>query len=399
MNNGGNALYIQSGGPTAVINASAYGVIKECRKSAEIRRIYASEHGILGVIRKKLFDVTEEMENEDRLPRTPSMIFGSCRYEIDEKDPQKKDYEAVLETLKELDIRYLFINGGNGSARAGLRLGGFLRERGYDAKLIVIPKTVDNDISCIDHAPGYPSAARHVVLTVSELARDMMTYDTELIMFAEVMGRNTGFLAAAALAASEIGRGPDLIYVPETVFDQQRFISDVRMVLEEKGKCFAVIAEGVRTADGRFLFEDTSINKGMDMQKNMGGLTPYVSRLLRDHFDCKIRGIDLGLMQRCGAHDVSEIDREEAEEAGRQAVRAAVRGETMKMVTIEREKGPVYRPVYGLEELEQVAGSDKNLSPDYVTEDRRFIKREFLNYIMPLIGELPEYTVLRNPYV
>ena len=399
MENKANALYIQSGGPTAVINASAYGAIRECRKSAEIDRIYASEHGILGVIRNRLFDVTETMEEEERLPFTPSMIFGSCRYEISEEDPDQKDYRAVLETLKERNIRYLFINGGNGSARAGLRLGKFLKSRGYEIRLIVIPKTVDNDISCIDHAPGYPSAARHVALTVSELARDMMTYDTPLIMFAEVMGRNTGFLAAAALAAGEIDRGPDLIYVPEVVFDRQNFIEDVGTVLKKKGKCFAVIAEGVKTADGKFLFEDTSVNKGMDMQKNMGGVTPYVSGLLRQHFQCKIRGIDLGLMQRCGAHDVSEIDRKEAEEAGRQAVRAAVRGETMKMVTIERENGKEYNARYGLVNLEQVAEQDKSLSLSYVTEDRHYIKKEFLEYVMPLIGECPRYTVLTTPYV
>lgn len=382
-----------------MINASAYGVITECRNQPEIDRIYASEHGILGLINRKLFDITEKLTDEKSLPDTPSMLFGSCRYEIDEEDPGQTDYHKALDTLRDLHIRYIFINGGNGSVRAGLRLGRFLRSQNYDFRLIVIPKTVDNDISCIDHAPGYPSAARHVALTVAELARDMMTYDTELIVFAEVMGRNTGFLAAASTAARKIDMGPDLIYVPEITFSKEKFISDVRQVLEKKGKCFAVAAEGVRTADGRFLFEDVSINKGMDMQKNMGGITPCISQLLRQHFSCKIRGIDLGLMQRCSIHNVSEIDRQEAEQLGRLAVKAAVSKESFRMVTLNRKPGRPYEAVYSLAGLEDVAKKDNCLPLSYVTETENDIKEEFLDYILPLIGKLPNYTVLNREYV
>lgn len=382
-----------------MINTSAYGVIDECRRHSQIERIYASEHGIVGLIERRLFDITEGMEDEVLLPVTPSMIFGSCRYEIDENDPLQKDYHKILKNLRSLNIRYIFINGGNGSVRAGLRLGRFLASQNYEFSLIVVPKTVDNDISCIDHAPGFPSAARHVAVTVSELARDMMTYDTGLILFTEVMGRNTGFLAAASMAAKKIDLGPDLIYVPEVVFDQQKFISDIRRVLEKKGKCFAVVAEGVKTADGKFLFEDVSVNRGMDMQKNMGGITPYLSQLLREHFDCKIRGIDLGLMQRCGAHDASYVDREEAEELGRRAVRAALRGESMKMITMERAPGQQYEAVYGLAGLEQVAEKDNCLPLSYVNETGDYIREEFYDYIMPLIGELPRYTVFHKHYI
>lgn len=399
MNKHANALYIQSGGPTAVINTSAYGVMDECRKHPEIERIYASEYGIMGLIERKIFDITQEMPDEILLMGTPSMVFGSCRYDIDEMDPQERDYGKILDTLQSLDIHYIFINGGNGSVRAGYRLGLYLKSQNYDFKLIVIPKTVDNDITCIDHAPGFPSAARHVVLTVSELAQDMMTYDTELILFTEVMGRNTGFLAAASIAAKEIAQGPDLIYVPEVVFEQQKFIDDVRQVLKTKGKCFAVVAEGVKTADGKFLFEDISVNREMDMQKNMGGITPYLNQLLRENFDCKIRGIDLGLMQRCGAHDASALDRVEAEELARRAVKAAVSGDTLKMVTMERLPGKAYKTVYGLVSLEKVAKRDHSLPLTYMNESQNCIKEEFMDYILPLIGELPKYAVLNRQYV
>lgn len=382
-----------------MINTSAYGVIDECRKHLKIEKIYASEYGIIGVIEKKIFDVTKDMAHEVLLRGTPSMIFGSCRYDIDESDPEKTDYKKILKTLKSLNIRYIFINGGNGSVRSGHRLGEYLESQNYDFKLIVIPKTVDNDISCIDHAPGFPSAARHVAITVSELSRDMMTYDTELIMVAEVMGRNTGFLAAASMMAKGIDRGPDLIYVPEAVFGQQKFIEDVSRVLKAKGKCFAVVAEGVRTGDGKFLFEDTSINRDMDMQKNMGGITPYLNQLLRARFDCKIRGIDLGLMQRCSTHDASDIDCEEAEELGRRAVRAAIQGNTFKMITMKREPGKKYKVVYGLVDLKKVAKKDNALPVSYINESRNYINEDFLDYITPLVGKLPKYTVLNRQYV
>lgn len=394
-----NALYIQSGGPTAVVNASAYGVLDECRKNPAIDKIYGAEHGIVGVMERKLFDVTERLEEEELLLITPSMIFGSCRYEIDENDSDCRDYKKVLETLRDLDIRYIFINGGNGSVRAGLKLGEFLKSQNYDFRLMVVPKTVDNDISCIDHAPGFPSAARHVAITAAELARDMMTYDTELIMFAEVMGRNTGFLAAASLAAGQIGLAPDLIYVPERVFDRHKFVADVRRVMERKGKCFAVIAEGVKTGNGKFLFEDRFVNRGMDLQKNMGGITPHLNRLLRDHFDCKLRGIDLGLMQRCGAHDASELDRQEAEELGRKAVRAAVGGESFQMTAVQRSPGKAYEAEYGLVSLKEAAEKDNSLPQSCINETGDYIREEFLDYILPLIGKLPKYAVLNRRYI
>ena len=190
-----------------------------------------------------------------------------------------------------------------------------------------------------------------------------------------------------------------MIYVPEVVFDQKKFIADIRRVLDRKGKCFAVVAEGVKTADGKFLFEDISVNRGMDMQKNMGGITPYLNQLLRDNFDCKIRGIDLGLMQRCGAHDASDIDREEAEELGRRAVRTAVAGQSLKMVTLSRAPGAQYQAVYDLASLEEVAKEDNCLPMSYVNEDKDYIKEGFYDYIMPLIGELPRYTVLNRRYI
>ncbi|MDD3337546.1 MAG: diphosphate--fructose-6-phosphate 1-phosphotransferase [Lachnospiraceae bacterium] len=390
-----NALYIQSGGPTAVINASAYGVIEACREyQPDIHRLYASAHGIVGVMEGKLYDCFAEEEGQlELLKETPSMAFGSCRYEV--REDTDIDYEKILDTLKRFQIYYIFINGGNGSAAAGLRLYQYLTGKNYEFRLMVIPKTVDNDIAGIDHAPGFPSAARHVVTSIAELVHDMHTYDTELIMVAEVMGRNTGFLAAASLAAGETGYGPDLIYVPEVVFDPEQFIQDVRNVLERKGKCFVVVPEGVRTADGKYLFENTTVNKGTDPSRNMGGITPYLNALLREHFICKIRCIDLGLMQRCAVHDASALDLEEAELLGRSAVEAAVKGASGQMVTLLRRQDVPYQTETDSIPLEQVAEKDRVLDLAYVTSEHNYIQKTYLKYILPLIGPLPEYASLK----
>ena len=388
-----NALYVQSGGPTSVINSSAYGVISECRENADkIGKLYASEHGLAGVISGRLFDLSvEEPQQCDLLKQTPAMIFGSCRHMISNEDCKK-----FLHTLEKFHIRYLFMNGGNGTVRSCCQLYEFLTAAGYDFRIIEIPKTIDNDISKIDHSPGFPSAARHLAIGISELVQDMLVYDTDLIMVAEVMGRKSGYLAASTLAAATTGFGPDLIYVPEVVFDRKKFVQDIAETLSKKGKCFAVISEGVKNADGKYLFEGTTVNKTDNPVLNMGGVTPYISALLRKHFPCKIRGIDMGLMQRCAAHDISSIDRREAILLGRAAVRAALNGTTGKMMSLQRISSTPYRTKIIPLELESVANSDKSLPNEYINDSNNGIQNSFLDYIMPLIGELPVYASLHK---
>lgn len=384
---GKNILYLQSGGPTAVINATAYGVISECgRTLPDGVKLYAARHGILGVIRGDLAEPAGDEEKLAKLIRTPSMAFGSTRYEL----TSDEDYRRVEETLSRFGIGHILINGGNGSAAAAMRLQRRLDDDGVNCGVLVIPKTVDNDVAGIDHAPGFPSAARHVVITVSELLRDMQSYETDLIMAVEVMGRNTGFLAAASLAAGRIGRAPDLIYVPERTFDPEQFVRDVREVTARKGKCFAVIPEGVKTPAGKYLFEDTTVNKGKDPSVNMGGITEYLSTLLRMHFSCKIRCIDLGLMQRCAAHNASPVDLQEAEALGRMAVRLAREGHREEMLTILRSGAGSYEPLFGVMPLSETAGISANLPEQYIGEDGHSVKESYLDYILPLIGELGE---------
>ena len=429
-------MYLQSGGPTAVINTTAYGVIAQMAETADSgRKLYIARHGILGVIRGDLLEPETDPEKLLRLRETPSMAFGSTRYQL----RTDEDYRKAEETLCRFDIGQILVNGGNGSAAAAMRLQQRLDADGIDCGVLLIPKTVDNDVAGIDHAPGFPSAARHVVISVAELIRDMWSYETDLIMAVEVMGRNTGFLAGASKAAGLIGHAPDLIYVPERVFDPEQFVRDVREVIARKGKCFAVIPEGVRTASGKYLFEDTTVNKGADPSVNMGGITEYLSVLLRAHFTCKIRCIDLGLMQRCAAHDASPVDREEAETLGRMAVQYALSGEREKMLTIRRgnsgssdgnsgssdgnsgssdgsngssgssgssdgssgsnggssgSSGADYAPEYGLMPLGETAGRSAVLPEEYIGEDGHSVKDSYLDYVLPLLGDLPRMAEL-----
>lgn len=392
-----NALYIQSGGPTSVINASAYGVISACKQNKDkINKLYSVKHGTIGLINGDLIDIsTLDEEQLELLPQTPSMIFGSSRYRMPPADMDDTDYKKILETLQTYNIAYIFFNGGNGTVRACKEIKEYLDGQRYDCNIILIPKTVDNDISYIDHAPGFPSAARHVAISIAQLAHDIRTYDTGLITTVEVMGRNTGFLAAASIMADKDGNGPDLIYIPEVVFDPDKFVQDVKGVYEKKGKCFVVIAEGVKTVDGKYLFEEFNSRKEDNPQLNMGGISPYIYNLLSQYFTCKIRCIDLGLMQRCSAHTTSKLDVAEAITLGQLAVHEALNGEHGKMISICRISDKPYKTNFKLLPIEMIAQKDATLPLDYLNDEKNYIIPDYLDYIEPLVGELPIYAKLK----
>jgi 6-phosphofructokinase 1 len=388
-----NALYIQSGGPTAVINASAYGVISAYRETGGIGRLFAARHGIRGVIHGELCDVfSEHPETLELLVQTPSSIFGSCRYRIQEEG----DYRKILETLDKNNIDVVFYNGGNGTLRACNNLIEYLKIHGYSCKVIAIPKTVDNDIAGMDHAPGFPSAARHVIITVSELVHDLRVYDTGLIMVLEVMGRDTGWLAASTIVCAKNGTGPDLIYTPEFTFDDDKFLCDVERIYRNKGKVLAVVAEGVKRSDSTYLFEHCNDVFEDAPRQNMGGITPYLTGLLRRHFSCKVRGIDLGLMQRCGIHTASSVDVNEAVMLGREAVFAAATGTSGVAVAIERLGNNPYLTRLCHLCIPEIIKQDGSMPPEYITPEKNFINETFFDYIEPLVGLLPRYAKLRQ---
>lgn len=393
-----NALYLQSGGPTAVINATAYGVAKACKDhSGTIGRLYASLHGIRGLINGSLADIYAEEEAQLKLlPQTPASVFGSCRYRVPDGEAGLPDYMKMLQTLEKFNIGYIFYNGGNGTLRACRKLADYLQKAGYSCTVIAIPKTVDNDIYGLDHAPGFASAARHVMITVNELAHDIRVYDTGLITVLEVMGRNTGWLAAGTRLCSLQGNGPDLIYTPEYTFHDERFLQDIENVYSKKGKVLAVVSEGVRKADGTYLFEYGGNVFEDAPQQNMGGITPYLTNLLRLNFSCKIRGIDLGLMQRCAAHTASVVDVEEAEYLGSCAVEKALEGESRILVGLERISSIPYRTKPVTMPISYAASRDGQMPVSYITPGKNYITEDILTYIQPLVGEIPAYAQLKR---
>lgn len=383
-----NAVYIQSGGPTSVINHSAAGVITGLQELSMFKgKIYVPLYGLLGIIKNQLKDITDlPSEDIELLKQTPSMAFGSTRYEIEKKE----DYDQFIKSLDMHNIYYIIINGGNGSVNFAKKITKELEKRDYDFQLVVIPKTVDNDISGIHHSPGFPSAARYVVETIMELYHDMQSYDTELIVVAEVMGRNSGWLAAATIAANMNNCGPDLIYVPEREFELEKFVNDIKNCVEKKKKCLIIISEGVKLKNGQHLFEIN--NPYLDnAQKNMGGISIFLNQFLKQKFDCKVRVVNLDLMQRSAIHNASKMDTQEAFDLGYYAVEKLLEGQTDILVTHEIISSSPYKTELKSMLLNEIDSKNKILNEKYILDSNNFIDDSYLDYIIPLIGALPQY--------
>lgn len=389
----GACIFGQSGGPTSVINASAYGVFSEALKNPMITRVLGASHGVKGILNDELFDISKEDEHElELLKSTPSSALGSCRYKL--KDPEKDDtdYRRILEIFKKYDVRYFFYNGGNDSMDTCNKISKYLMSQNYECRVMGIPKTIDNDLYGTDHCPGYGSAAKYIAATCAEIYRDATVYDTGAITVIEAMGRNAGWLTAASSLAGLSGCGPDLIYLPELPFDLDDFIARVRRCYEEKENCIVVISEGIKDKDGVFIAEYANKNASSDAfgHKQMGGSAAYLALCLKEATGAKIRAIEFSLMQRCAAHCASETDVNEAVLMGSEAVKAAVSGMTDKMVAIKRAEGSEYKAEVAMLDLTDVANAEKKFPLEWITEDGAGIKKEFLDYALPLIkGENP----------
>ena len=252
----GACIIGQSGGPTSVINASAYGVIRTALDSEAITKVYGAEHGIKGVLNDRLLDMTQEDPAElENLLYTPSSALGSCRYKIADPDVDDTDYKRILEIFKKYDVRYFFYNGGNDSMDTCNKISKYMQKVGYECRVMGVPKTIDNDLFGTDHCPGFSSAAKYIATSCMEVYHDARVYDTGMICVIEIMGRHAGWLTAAAGLATAMGAGPDLIYMPETDFDMDKFIAEVKKVYAEKGNCMVAVSEGIHYADGSFVSE------------------------------------------------------------------------------------------------------------------------------------------------
>ena len=388
----GACIIGQSGGPTSVINASAYGVIRTALDSDVITNVYGAEHGIKGVLNDRLFDMSKEDAGElELLKYTPSSALGSCRYKMKDPDEDDTDYKRILEVFKKHDVRYFFYNGGNDSKDTCNEISKFMQKSGYECRVMGVPKTIDNDLFGTDHCPGYASAAKYIATSCMEVYQDARVYDTGMICIIEIMGRHAGWLTAAAALAAEYGAGPDLIYLPETDFDMEQFLSDVARVYKERGNCMVAVSEGIHYADGSFVSEaKTSATDGFG-HAQLGGLAALLANVVKEKLGVKVRGIELSLLQRCGAHLASETDIEESFMAGKAAVENAVAGMTDKMVAFERgEINGHYACKTKLLNLTDVANFEKKVPLDWINEAHNGVTHDFIDYALPLIQGEPK---------
>ena len=403
----GSCIFGQSGGPTAVINASAYGVIRAALDAEEITKVYGAAHGIRGVLDDKLYVMDEEDPAELKLLlNTPSSELGSCRYKIADPEKDDTDYKRILEIFKKYNVRYFFYNGGNDSMDTCNKISRYVESVGYECRVMGVPKTIDNDLFGTDHCPGFASAAKYIATSCMEINKDARVYDSGMITIVEIMGRHAGWLAASAALATEFGSGPDLIYLPETDFEMDKFLDDVVRIYKANGKVLVAVSEGIHYADGSFVSEaKTSATDGFG-HAQLGGLAAMLANIVKEKTGAKVRGIELSLLQRCGAHLASATDVNEACAAGMEAVKQAVSGTTGKMVAFERETvDGKYHCKLVLLPLSSVANFEKKVPMEWINEEHNGLKHAFIDYVLPLIqGEpvlplensLPRYARLKK---
>ena len=403
-----NAFYAQSGGVTAVINASACGVIETCRKHKDrIGKVYAGRNGIIGALTEDLIDTSQESAAAIRaLRHTPAGAFGSARYKLKKFEDNPAQYERLIEVFKAHDIGYFFYNGGGDSADTCLKVSQLAEKRGLPLTAIHVPKTVDNDLPITDCSPGFGSVAKYVAVSIREAGFDVasMSRTSTKVFVLEVMGRHAGWIAAAGgLAAEKAGDAPHIILFPEITLDEEKFLARVKECVDKYGYCAVVVSEGVRNAEGKFLADAGTRDAFGHAQ--LGGVGPVVAQLVKDKLGYKYHWAVADYLQRAARHIASKVDVEQAYATGKAAVELALKGHHAVMPAIVRVSDRPYRWKIGVAPLEKVANVEKMLPRDYITPDGFHITAKGRRYLAPLIrGEdyppykdgLPQYVVLKN---
>ncbi len=376
----------QSGGPTSVINASAYGAIKAGLDSDAITAVYGAANGIVGVLNDQLYVMEKEDPSElELLKYTPSSALGSCRYKIADPDVDDTDYKRILEIFKKYNVRYFFYNGGNDSMDTCNKISKYMKKVGYDCRVMGIPKTIDNDLFGTDHCPGFASAAKYIATSIAEVYQDSHVYDKGQVTIIEIMGRHAGWLAGAASLASVAGYPADLVYLPEVDFNMDEFLEDVAAIWEKNHNVIVAVSEGIHYADGSFVSEaKTSATDGFG-HAQLGGLASMLAETVKNKLDVKVRGIELSLLQRCAAHCASQTDIDESFLAGQTAVNAAVAGETDKMVAFKVTRDGGYKCETELLNLSDVANYEKKVPVEWINERGNQVSQEYIDYALPLI--------------
>ncbi len=403
-----NAFYAQSGGVTAVINASACGVIETARKHTDkIANVYAGRNGIIGALTEDLIDTNQETDEAiAALRHTPSGAFGSCRYKLKGLDENQAEYERLIEVFKAHDIDYFFYNGGGDSADTCHKVSQLSEKMNYPIQVIHVPKTVDNDLPITDNCPGFGSVAKYIAVSTREASFDVcsMAKTSTKVFVIEVMGRHAGWIAAAGgLVADKDNDIPVLILFPEVKFDQERFLSKVKEYVERYEYCTVVVSEGAKWPDGRFLAEQGT--KDAFGHAQLGGAAPVVANMIKEALGYKYHWAVADYLQRSARHIASKTDVEQAYALGEAAVEMALAGENAIMPIIVRTSDAPYSWEIGKVKLEDVANVEKRMPAEYINEDGFGITEACRRYLQPLIeGEdyppydqgMPQYVRLKN---
>ena len=403
-----NAFYAQSGGVTAVINASASGLIEAARKHKDkIGKVYAGRNGIIGALTEDLIDTTKESVTAIKALRyTPSGAFGSCRYKLKSLEQNRREYERLISVFKAHDIGYFFYNGGGDSADTCLKVSQLSETLGYPIQAIHVPKTVDNDLPITDCCPGFGSVAKYIAVSTREASFDVasMSKTSTKVFVLEVMGRHAGWIAAAGgLASSTNCEIPIVILFPEIAFDQVKFLAKVKSYVKKFGYCSVVVSEGVKGPDGNFL-SDQGLRDAFG-HAQLGGVAPVVANIIKDGLGLKYHWGVADYLQRAARHIASRTDVEQAYAMGKAAVEFAIKGHNAVMPTIDRLSNQPYKWKVGMAQLSKVANVEKMMPSNFITKDGFGITEKCREYLTPLIkGEdyppyrdgLPSYVRLKN---
>ncbi|MGP1611906.1 MAG: 6-phosphofructokinase [Catonella sp.] len=385
-----NLIVAQSGGPTAAINATLSGVIKEWLSNNNGAKVYGAKFGVEGILKENIIDLGNLSEDElDKLMRTPSSALGSCRYKLADPKKDETDFKRVLEVFRKYDIGHFVYIGGNDSMDTVYRFSEYFNENGItDITVNGAPKTIDNDLNGIDHCPGFGSTAKYIATVCSELAREVRVYDKENILIVEIMGRNAGWLtAAAALAAEKDEEVPYLIYLSEVKLSVDKFVADLKEVMKRSKNVIVALSEGtvIETASG------TDSNGEIDAfgHKQLGGNGRILEKVLKEELKYKARYIELSLVQRCAGHCLSETDILESAELGKVAVRLGLEGKSGRMARLTRVSDNPYKVEYSSVDIKEVANKEKTVPSEWINDNQNGVTEEMLRYLRPLIkGEM-----------
>ena len=401
-----NLIVAQSGGPTAAINATLTGVIREWCKENKGAKVYGSRFGVEGILKENIVDLTKLSEDDlDKLMRTPASALGSCRYRLSDPKEDETDFKRVVEVFRKYDIGHFVYIGGNDSMDTVYRLSEYFNENEItDITVNGAPKTIDNDLNGIDHCPGFGSTAKYIATVCHELAREVKVYDRENILIVEIMGRNAGWLtAAAALAAEKDSEVPYLIYLSEVTLSVDKFVADLKEVMKKSKNVIVALSEGTVIEQGGKNHADEDGEVDAFGHKQLAGNGRILEKVLKDELKYKARYIELSLVQRCASHCLSETDIRESEELGRVAVRLGREGLSGKMARLIRVSDEPYKVEYSSVDIAEVANLEKKVPLQWINEAHNGVTEEMMKYLRPLVqGEMscrykdgvPDYLVL-----